>query len=191
MPKFNPNKFPSLSYLFEAFSVNYELGLLYWNEERPVHHFATEAYWGRWRRQWAGGIVGILNPSDGYLYANLKGIGLRPVHRIIYAMFHELEPFDQPDEIDHENNDRTANWISNLRDATASQNKHNALLSSANSSGYKGVSFHTKVDKWRATICLNYKHTHLGYFNTPEEAYECIVSRRKEFHKEFSNDGDL
>ena len=49
-----------------------------------------------------------------------------------------------------------------------SENKH--LINKQNTSGYKGVSFHKASSKWRASISLNSKKKHLGFFTTKEEA---------------------
>ena len=66
--------------------------------------------------------------------------------------------------IDHKNNNKLDNTISNLRWVTSQQNNFNSSLSSKNTSTIKGVSFNKKMNKWKAQITINYKQIHLGYF---------------------------
>jgi group I intron endonuclease len=47
--------------------------------------------------------------------------------------------------------------------------------------GGKGVSFHKKADKWRATISINKKSKHLGLFNTYKEAFEARVAAEEKY----------
>ena len=45
----------------------------------------------------------------------------------------------------------------------------NRRIHTNNTSGYKGVSYDKKANKYRAQITINYKNIHLGYFLTIEE----------------------
>jgi hypothetical protein len=51
-----------------------------------------------------------------------------------------------------------------------------------NTSGYKGVYYHTATKKWVA-YCDG---SSLGYYKTPEEANDTVVEYRKTKHKEFA-----
>lgn len=51
-------------------------------------------------------------------------------------------------------------------------NQINAKQRKDNTSGYKGVSWDKKFDKWRSQIWLNKKCIHLGYYSSPEEAHQ-------------------
>lgn len=73
-------------------------------------------------------------------------------------------------EIDHVNRNKDDNRWENFRPATRQQNARNQGLRSDTQSGFKGVSFHTKVGRWRAVIETDDGHRHLGYFNSPELA---------------------
>jgi hypothetical protein len=57
--------------------------------------------------------------------------------------------------IDHINGDTYDNRLSNLRLATTSQNAANAKLSSANTTGLKGLYWNTRKGKWRGEITAN------------------------------------
>lgn len=72
--------------------------------------------------------------------------------------------------VDHADGDGLNNCRRNLRDGTGFRNSANRELASNNTSGYKGVDWNKKNEKWRATITANGKQIHLGYFGTPEEA---------------------
>lgn len=49
-----------------------------------------------------------------------------------------------------------------------------------NTSGYVGVSYNKKTNKYRATLTVDKKYYDLGYYNTPEEASIAYNSKLKE-----------
>ena len=73
-------------------------------------------------------------------------------------------------ECGHKNQDRYDNRRENLHEITHVENLHNTRKPRTNTSGYKGVSFHKYVNKWRASISCNARQIHIGYFVTAEEA---------------------
>lgn len=75
-------------------------------------------------------------------------------------------------EVDHRNGNGLDNRRKNLRFSTRSENMANTNPRVTNSSGYKGVSFEKKNEKWLAKITHNYQQEYLGYFETKEEAAE-------------------
>ena len=87
--------------------------------------------------------------------------------------------------VDHRDGDGLNNRRSNLRMATRSQNQHNQKLASHNTSGFKGVRWDKQRGKWQAAIRLNGKRKHLGFFPTPEAAYEAYCKGSAEIHGEF------
>ena len=48
--------------------------------------------------------------------------------------------------------------------------RNSRLLRLTNTSGYRGVSYFKKVNKWRARIIINSEEKHLGLFNSPRLA---------------------
>src|ERR1700687_191506 len=69
------------------------------------------------------------------------------------------------EEGDHKNHNTLDNRRENLRKSTISQNKWNLKPGRRNnSSGFHGVSWHARRDKWMAGIRLNGKGIKLGYF---------------------------
>ena len=70
--------------------------------------------------------------------------------------------------VDHVNGDGLDNRRSNLRPADDSKNAMNRAVSSANTSGFKGVSRNHL--RWSAQIKLDGRQIHLGTFDTTQEA---------------------
>jgi hypothetical protein len=77
------------------------------------------------------------------------------------------------------------NRKSNIRICTQSQNCMNKKVQSNNTSGYRGVSFHKKKNKYQATIMDNRKQIYLGAFNTAIEASEAYQAAAKKLFGEF------
>lgn len=104
------------------------------------------------------------------------------MHRVILGRMlgRELETWEVVDHID---NNPSNNRRNNLRLATRQQNTYNSRVRRTNKSGLKGV--HAVRGRWRA--CVN--GTHLGYFDTPEEAHAAYCAKAKELFGEFFNPG--
>ncbi len=100
------------------------------------------------------------------------------MHRLILGLTNRKQ------EAEHIDRNGLNNQRSNLRVATRSQNCSNRKLFKNSKSKLKGVSFHN--EKWRATICLNKKCYHIGYFKTKEDAALAYNKKAKELHGEFS-----
>ena len=129
----------------------------------------------------AGAEVGTYHPQ-GYRRVYIKGKVLL-VHRIIYFLKYGY----CPKFIDHINQIKDDNGISNLRGATDQENQRNQGIQKNNKSGYKGVYLCKSSNKWIARITVNGKKIHLGYFNTALEASETYEARAKEEFGEFYN----
>lgn len=85
--------------------------------------------------------------------------------------------------VDHKNHDTLdCAWI-NLRDATHSQSLANRR--GWGKTGYKGVTI--KRGKFRATIKKGKHQTHLGVFDTPEEAYAAYCRAAAVAHGEYQH----
>lgn len=86
--------------------------------------------------------------------------------------------------VDFRNGDGLDCRRSNLRLLTRQSNRTKSRLSSRSTSGYKGV---RRVNRrWRATITVNGKRIHLGYFDTPEEAAEAYNAAARKAFGEFA-----
>ena len=98
-------------------------------------------------------------------------------HRITVLMHRDILHLGHGDkrEADHIEIGKTLdNRRQNLRVATRSENQHNKNKQRNNTSGFKGVSWDRKVGKYRAYIGVNKKKLHLGYGDTPEDAYTLV-----------------
>jgi len=91
--------------------------------------------------------------------------------------------------IDHRNGDGLNNkWI-NIREATNGENAANTKKSINNTSGFKGVSWHKRSNKWMARITKDRKDYILGYYTDPIEAHKVYCEYANNLHKEFANFG--
>jgi hypothetical protein len=99
------------------------------------------------------------------------------IHVLVAKTF---KPNDDPRKkvIDHINRNTYDNRSCNLRWATLSENCANCKKSKKNTSGVKGVSWDKSRNKYITTIQCNGIKTHIGYFETVEEA--AIKRREKE-----------
>jgi hypothetical protein len=121
--------------------------------------------------------------KDGYYTVNLSNKGKREtfnVHRLVGQEF--IPNKNHLAVLDHKNNNRLDDRVSNLRWATYDENNENRLLASNNTSGHKGVSYDKAHNKWKADISANNKPVTIGSFKTKTEA---INARQKEAKKLF------
>jgi hypothetical protein len=88
--------------------------------------------------------------------------------------------------VDHKDTVRNHNWILNLRLATHSQNNVNCANHGHNTSGYRGVSFHKPIGKWQAYIGVNHRNVHLGFFDTPQEAWQARRAAEPKYFGQFA-----
>ncbi len=66
---------------------------------------------------------------------------------------------------DHKNRDGLDNRRKNLRICTNAENARNSVNKRKNSSsGYKGIFWFSRTNKWLVQICVDYKMIYLGYF---------------------------
>lgn len=120
--------------------------------------------------------------SNGYIVIHING-RLWYGHRLAWLYVYGTWPNNN---IDHINGDKSDNRISNLRDATQTQNHYNVGKKSSNKSGFKGVSWHVEGKKWDAKIRHNGRRIYLGLFDTPEEAHAAYVEAAKHLHGDFA-----
>lgn len=78
------------------------------------------------------------------------------------------------------------NRRSNLRVATAQQSSANRRRNKNNTSGYKGVSWSERFQKWRAYISVERRQIHLGYFHDAKVAHMAYCVAAKKYFGEFA-----
>ena len=78
-------------------------------------------------------------------------------------------------KIDHHDRNPSNNRIANLRPATSSQNGLNRRRHSNNTSGYVGVTWNKKAQKWQAQIKVGLQYHCLGCFN---DILDAVAARK-------------
>lgn len=104
------------------------------------------------------------------------------VHRLVFLYHHGY----MPKYIDHIDGNPLNNDITNLREATFSQNRHNLKIQKNNTSGYKNVTWSTTQKKWRVYIQVNGKIIGFGGFDDIELAGLVAEEARNKYHGKFA-----
>ena len=169
-------QYPSQSELKQLLDYNPETGIFIWKvKRRPIL---------------IGSKAGCLNKKDKYLYIKINGIKYA-AHRLAWIYIHGEIAHNL--QIDHINGCGVDNRLINLRLATCSQNQHNSKLSIKNTSGFKGVYWSKKSNKWTTSIHLNGKQHNLGMFAEHDKAsaIAAVMKAREAMHGEFTNHGEI
>jgi hypothetical protein len=154
------------SILHELLEFDFDTGRMFW-KKRPGE-----------RSQWNGRYAGkeaFTATALGYRQGQINGQRLQ-AHRVIYAAAYG----EWPELIDHINQDRSDNRLSNLRSADKALNSFNSKVRSDSSTGIKGVSWSRRSNAWRAYITDAGKQVHLGFYATADDA---AVARAKAFER--------
>lgn len=110
--------------------------------------------------------------SNGYVVAYTKGTQQKRKHILLHRLIMNF-----PKEIiDHLDRNPKNNMKNNLELSTFSKNNMNKALTKSNTSGYTGVNYIKRLDKWSSTIKKDYKSIWLGYYDKKEDA---IKARQK------------
>ena len=131
----------------------------------------------------AGGLTGGL--GDIYYALGINGKYYKN-HRVIYALYYNLELDQLPKQLDHIDRNKLNNDPLNLRSATTSQNAMNRGTNSKNTSGAKGVWWHKASCKWISCIRFNGVYKYLGSFEDVEDAKRAYDNASTILHGEFS-----
>ena len=146
--------------------------------EPETGFFRWRANAGRHGRIPAGTIAGTIDNTTGYIRIQIDGRRYY-AHRLALFFVYGKWPTYYTDHID---GNRVNNSITNLREATPSQNRHNSNKSSnKKASRFKGVCWHRNLNKWGAQIQDSGDHFHLGLFKSEVEAamaYNLEAARR-------------
>lgn len=137
-------------------------------ESKTTHKLTKHRLYGTWNQ-----IMQRCNNPKHKAYKNYGGRGITvcdewlDVKNFIDDMYSSYRECLTIDRIDVDGNYCKDNcrWV----DSTI-QNRNTRKTRTNNTSGYRGVSFFKRDDKWRAQICVNNKTKHIGYFDTPLEA---------------------
>ena len=115
------------------------------------------------------------------LYKNGKSKSVR-IHQLVCMAFLNHVPNGYKGLIvDHINNDKLDNRLSNLQLVTARLNSSKDRKNKT--SKYTGVFWHKKANKWQSSIGVNGKLKYLGLFTNELEASKCYQEALKEINK--------
>lgn len=142
---------PSLDRLNELLEYDPCSGRLTWKESRGSAQAGTEA--------------GRVN-ERGYRMVTIDRVKYCS-HRIAWKMYHSVDPSMR---LDHINQQRADNRISNLREAPQVVNCRNQKKHRTNTSGHTGVCWHARWRKWFVRIEVGGATKNLGYFSDIDEA---------------------
>lgn len=155
-----PTALPTQERLRELFDYNPETGLF----TRRINRGKAKA------GDVAGGIT-----KKGYLKITVDGTQY-------YAQRLALQYMGLPlgKETDHINGDRTDNRIANLRAVTTIRNQRNTKLRTDNASGYRGVHWLKKQERWEVQMRVEGKRIHLGTYVELDDAIAARIAADKE-----------
>jgi hypothetical protein len=126
--------------------------------------------------------------SKSFYLVRISSKSVKNKRRSLTIYFHrEIMKAKLGELIDHKDTNTLNNQKENLRICTYSQNQRNSKLRKDNTSGYKGVSWKKKRNKWVAKISINSKQKHLGYFNDPKLAHDAYCKAAIEYFGDFAN----
>jgi HNH endonuclease/AP2 domain len=178
--------FPPLEKVREA--LRYENGgKLYWREDRPRSHFASE-------RAYKTYLTKHANREAGHIHTDLRSGTKRCMIRLcnqlfsrsvlVWALF-----YGWPNaEIDHADRNPLNDDIDsgNLRIASRSENAANRDCFYTSTSGRKGVSWHKASKKWQVRIQVQGLQMHVGLYDTMEKAHDAYVAKAKQYFGPFA-----
>jgi hypothetical protein len=145
----------------------YKDGDLYWKVDRKAN-------------KTKGTKAGCLD-GRGYLQTKINNV-LYKNHRIIFMMHFGKLPF----VIDHIDGNPLNNLITNLREATTSQNSMNAKIYCTNNSGIKNVCWHKSSQKWIVKLQAKGKRYHFGTYDDIELAELVAIEARNKYFQNFA-----
>ena len=164
-----------------------KLNVEVWRSIENYDNYVVSSF-GRVKNTKTGKVLKASDNGHGYLIIDLYENAIRKsyqVHRLVANAF-----INNPDDkncVDHKDNNRTNNNISNLRFATSKENNQNRKLSSRNTSGCKGVCFDKRAKKWHAQIKIDGIRVHIGYYDNLEDAKIARVNRANEAFGVYTN----
>lgn len=118
-----------------------------------------------------------------------RGYAIRSNGKKVIMMHRLINGTSKGLETDHINRNKLDNRRSNLRSVTSSQNHMNKGIPKNNKTGFKGIYWSEKRNKWTCYIRINRKTINLGMFLTKIEAIEKRKEAEKKYFGEFGNLG--
>jgi hypothetical protein len=148
-------------------------------------NYDTETGLFRWRIRKGGtanpGVIAGCADPRGYVRIKLDG-RYYYAHRLVWFWVHQY----WPDQLDHVDGDPSNNAISNLREATSSENNFNSRVRSDSGTKIKGVWSHGV--KFTVVIQANGLRKYYGIFDTLDEAKLAASLVRCMVHGKFARE---
>lgn len=121
----------------------------------------------------------------GHGYGRIQIDGVRyNAHRLAWLYVYGYYPSAL---IDHINMDISDNRISNLREASHSDNLKNKKSRASTATGVKGITLSSSSGKYVVRIRSENRSYYFGSFSSLEEAKKVLYLNRDRIHGEFSN----
>ena len=158
-----------------------------WRTVKDCDNYSVSSF-GRVRNDKFNRILKpLILKGYGYHYVQLSKKGKTKnhnIHRLVGIAF--LPNHDNLPIVDHVDSKQfLINNIINLRWATFGQNGFNQGKQKNNTSGFKGVSWCKRTQKYEAGIKIKGKKTRIGYFLTAQDAGHAYDEYAKKHHGEF------
>ena len=144
--------------------------ILDYSAETGLFTWKPRAAQRQWSSRYAGKKAG--RTLRGYIEISLNGKRYQ-AHRLAWLWHYGTWPNGS---LDHINRVRADNCICNLRLADKSQNNWNSKLCVRNTSGFPGVYWVKRWERWCAKIQIRGKSIHLGHFPSRELA---VLARQR------------
>jgi len=103
-------------------------------------------------------------------------------YRVVYYLRTGEDPGEY--EVDHKTHETHTN--NDLRLATHAENMSNHSIHRTNTSGFRGVSFDKKTNKWAAYIYIANKKISLGFYPTKQLAAHAFNAAAVEYRGDFA-----
>tara|TARA_R100000458_G_C8272157_1_gene246969 strand:- start:2113 stop:2619 length:507 start_codon:yes stop_codon:yes gene_type:complete len=150
---------PSLPLLEEHFKYNPDTGLV--------------------RNKHTGNIIQRLDSKGKYIQVDFLN-EVWQLHRFCYYLGTKKNPGLL--QVDHRDQDKTNNKLSNLRLLSNAEQQLNTKLRSDSKSGYKGVIFDKKGNKWRAYITFEKKKIFVYRGDSLDEAIAARKAAERKYY---------
>lgn len=152
--------------LHQVLEYNPETGVFIWRERLT-------------NRVNVGDVAG--SRTHGYVEISIHNRSYR-AHHLAWLYVHGVLP--STGIIDHIDGCKDNNRISNLREASPSQNSQNMReAKNGSKSGLMGATWHSQRGKWMAQIRANGKNINLGLFDSAEDAHRAYLMAKKKLHE--------